>query len=149
MTMDNRDAFDLFDSDHDGLLSKEEVTLGLCLLAEPLSEHDVDFLLEVCDRDGDGKLSPPEFARLRELAPAPYYGGEPMFATFESPQIDARSFGAYLNRRGIAVRLEKITSFLRNLDPRPRPALHRRLYGSFVSAYRRVQRRSGVRPAQR
>ncbi|MFI6324775.1 EF-hand domain-containing protein [Nonomuraea sp. NPDC050556] len=130
------DAFDMFDSDNDGLLSKEEVTLGLCLLAQRVSEDDVDFLIDLCDGDGDGQLSREEFSHLRQMAPAPYYGGEPMFTTFESHFIDPGAFCRYLRRHGITVSLTATRDFLRNIHPNRDPALSRGLYAQFVNAYR-------------
>lgn len=132
----DRDAFDLFDSDRDGLLSADEILLGLGLMAQPVSRSDVDFLIELTDSDGDGLISRAEFAQLRERAPAPFYGGELVFAHFDSPVIDTRTLRDYLCCRGLDFSRAQVTAFLRNVHPQGRAALPCEVYEAFVRAYR-------------
>ncbi|MFI6295130.1 EF-hand domain-containing protein [Nonomuraea sp. NPDC050790] len=132
----DRDVFDLFDSDRDGLLSADEILLGLGLMAQPVTRSDVEFLIGLTDGDGDGRISRAEFAQLRERAPAPFYGGELVFAGFGSPVIDTGALLDYLRRRGLDFSRAQVTAFLRNVHPQGRAALPCEVYEAFVRAYR-------------
>ncbi|WP_157254410.1 EF-hand domain-containing protein [Nonomuraea typhae] len=128
-----RDAFELFDSNGDGRLSAEEILLGLALM-HPVSGEDVDFLITLAGSDDDGLVSRKGFDRLRERAPAPFYGE--LLHTRFAARIDARSLRQWLAFRGLDFPRAQIVAFLRNINPTGRPVLPRPLYESFVRAYR-------------
>ena len=57
----------MFDKDHNGLITKEELKQGLKQLGEQMTEKDIDQLLEEADLDGDGNISYDEFVELMKF----------------------------------------------------------------------------------
>lgn len=66
-TGDLLQVFKIFDKDNNGLITKEELRLGLKQLGENMSEKDVAELVEAADLDGDGNISFEEFVELMRL----------------------------------------------------------------------------------
>jgi len=54
--LDLRTAFDTFDQNKDGYLSREELKHILCELGEKMEEREVDRFLNAYDKDGDGRI---------------------------------------------------------------------------------------------
>ncbi|MFI6538572.1 EF-hand domain-containing protein [Nonomuraea sp. NPDC050547] len=133
---EGRDTFDLFDSDRDGQLSADEVLLGLTVMGEPVTRHDVEFLIDLIDDDGDGRITRANFDRLRERAPAPFYSGELLYGRFGADVLDIRSLSRYLLERGLRFTRAQVGAFLRNLHPDGLTRLPRERYAAFVRAYR-------------
>lgn len=57
-------AFQVFDTDQDGTISKEEIRRVMCELGENLQKEDMDGVLDALDRDGDGTIRYDEFSRV-------------------------------------------------------------------------------------
>lgn len=61
---DKKAAFQCFDNDCDGFLSKQDVITAMAkYFGDNLSQEDIDDLFKEIDRDQDGKLSFTEFSR--------------------------------------------------------------------------------------
>lgn len=61
-----QEAFNLFDLDGNGELSKEEFRIAMCSRGtKPMSEEDFEKLYAVYDHDGDGSINYEEFAKTR------------------------------------------------------------------------------------
>lgn len=54
-------AFQVFDLDKDGFLSKAELQLALEMMGEEFTENDINALMRLTDLDNDGKISFYEF----------------------------------------------------------------------------------------
>ncbi len=59
-----RDAFDLFDKDHSGLLGKSEIQHLLHRLGQNLSDEDIVNIMRDVDEDDDGMINFDEFRKL-------------------------------------------------------------------------------------
>ena len=59
-------AFKVFDIDGDGMISAEELKLTMNNLGEPLTNAEVNVMIEAADLDGDGKINFKEFQGLME-----------------------------------------------------------------------------------
>ena len=59
-----RNAFTLFDKDHDGKLSTKEVDDVLRFLGKDPSEYELEFVLKDLDMYGNGTLTFPQFLKL-------------------------------------------------------------------------------------
>ena len=57
-----RDAFDDFDIDGDGVVTPGEFRAGLASLRLGLTDDQVDDILRIVDKDGDGQINYSEFA---------------------------------------------------------------------------------------
>lgn len=56
-----REEFDAFDTDRDGFVSIEELHQVMQKVGEQMSREEAESALRRADRDGDGRLSYPEF----------------------------------------------------------------------------------------
>ena len=56
-----------FDIDGDGTVSREELKLGYAKLGEDLSEDDLDAIMSLVDRDGDGEMDYNEFVQMGKM----------------------------------------------------------------------------------
>ncbi|KAI1286662.1 Calcium-binding protein E63-1 [Halotydeus destructor] len=61
---DLRAAFAVFDVDHNGFITKEELKEGMKLMGENMSEFDLDVLLNQTDVDKDGQINYEEFITM-------------------------------------------------------------------------------------
>ncbi|XP_074562578.1 calmodulin-3-like [Curcuma longa] len=59
-----REAFSLYDKDHDGLISVYELQSILNLLGEKLLRKEVEEMIRKADVDGDGQINYDEFVKL-------------------------------------------------------------------------------------
>eukprot|EP00435_Cladocopium_sp_Y103_P011156 s4638_g2.t3 len=59
-----KEAFDVFDTDHNGVISAAELYHTMNNLGESVSDADVDQILRSNDVDGDGQLNYNEFVKL-------------------------------------------------------------------------------------
>lgn len=59
-----RDAFDLYDQDHDGFISVKELHQILNRLGERCSEDDCATMIKSVDSDGDGRVNFDEFKKM-------------------------------------------------------------------------------------
>lgn len=50
-------AFDVFDMDHNGYISREELRCVMESLGEKLSDIELDEMLKEADKDGDGQVN--------------------------------------------------------------------------------------------
>lgn len=64
-----RDAFDLYDQDHDGFISAKELHQILIRLGERCSEDDCATMIKSVDSDGDGSVSFDEFKKMMTNKP--------------------------------------------------------------------------------
>lgn len=64
-----RDAFDLYDQDHDGVISVKELHQILNRLGERCSEDDCATMIKSVDSDGDGTVSFDEFKKMMTNKP--------------------------------------------------------------------------------
>jgi calmodulin len=55
-------VFRMFDEDHDGTVSRDELRRGLAVIGLPLSDPDLARLMGVVDKNGDGVVNYEEFA---------------------------------------------------------------------------------------
>ena len=62
-----RRAFALFDSDGDGAISAKEFRHGMAALNLHLRYDEIDDLMHLCDRGGDGEISYDEFISKMDL----------------------------------------------------------------------------------
>ena len=63
-----REAFDVFDSDHNGFISQSEVTSTFEKLGLDPSQARIDIIFSKHDSDGDGFLDFDEFLKIMEHA---------------------------------------------------------------------------------
>ncbi|CAM0949057.1 unnamed protein product [Alopecurus aequalis] len=63
-----REAFRVFDRDHDGLISKAELRHVMISLGEKLSDEEVEGMIAEADLDGDGQVNFDEFVRMMTLS---------------------------------------------------------------------------------
>lgn len=61
---DLRAAFAVFDQDHNGFITRDELRSGLAIMGENLSESDIDDLLNLADVDKDGQINYEEFIQI-------------------------------------------------------------------------------------
>lgn len=61
---DLRDAFQLFDTDCNGYISKRELTFVLTSLGEQITDAAVENMIKEVDLDGDGRVNYEEFLRI-------------------------------------------------------------------------------------
>ncbi|GAA4078683.1 hypothetical protein [Nonomuraea soli] len=132
---EERDTFDLFDSDHDGRLSPVELLLGLTVTGQHITLGDIDFLIGLTPGEHQRGISRTAFESLRRRAPSPFYG-ELLYSRFDKP-VDAKALRTYLLSHGIDVSHERIAAFLRNLHPEEREVLPREVFEALVRRYRR------------
>ncbi|KAF7728373.1 hypothetical protein EC973_006181 [Apophysomyces ossiformis] len=59
-----RESFRIFDSDSDGLISKDELQQIMASLGEYVTSEEIDELIRTADTDGDGRISYEEYARM-------------------------------------------------------------------------------------
>ena len=64
---DGAELFVEFDIDGDGTVSREELKLGYAKLGEDLSEDDLDAIMSLVDRDGDGEMDYNEFVQMGKM----------------------------------------------------------------------------------
>ena len=58
------EVFKVFDTDGSGNISSEELKHILCNLDEPLTQMEVDWIVDEADVDGDGTISFDEFKKM-------------------------------------------------------------------------------------
>lgn len=61
---DLRAAFAVFDQDHDGFITRDEMKQAMELMGEQLTDADLDKLLALTDTDLDGQINYEEFIRM-------------------------------------------------------------------------------------
>ena len=69
-----QNAFSIFDSDNSGSISADEMKRVMLNLGEPVSQEDVEDIVETFDKDNDGTINLDEFAqgaRVTARAPIP------------------------------------------------------------------------------
>ncbi|KAJ3385277.1 hypothetical protein HDU84_002381 [Entophlyctis sp. JEL0112] len=59
-----KEAFRIFDKNHDGFITHDELKETMAAQGDVLSDEDIDELIKECDVDGDGKLNYEEFAKM-------------------------------------------------------------------------------------
>ncbi|KAM0870215.1 hypothetical protein ACQ4PT_040160 [Festuca glaucescens] len=63
-----REAFGVFDRDHDGHISKAELRHVMISLGEKLTDEEVEGMIAEADLDGDGQVNFEEFVRMMMLS---------------------------------------------------------------------------------
>ena len=63
-----REAFGVFDRDHDGHISKAELRHVMISLGEKLTDEEVEGMIAEADLDGDGLVNFEEFVRMMMLS---------------------------------------------------------------------------------
>ncbi|XP_048574485.1 calmodulin-like protein 5 [Triticum urartu] len=63
-----REAFRVFDKDHDGHISKAELGHVMISLGEKLTDEEVEEMIQEADLDGDGLVNFDEFVRMMMLS---------------------------------------------------------------------------------
>ena len=63
-----REAFGVFDRDHDGHISKAELRHVMISLGEKLTDEEVEEMIAEADLDGDGQVNFDEFVRMMRLS---------------------------------------------------------------------------------
>ena len=63
-----REAFGVFDRDHDGHISKAELRHVMISLGEKLTDEEVEGMIAEADLDGDGQVNFDEFVRMMMLS---------------------------------------------------------------------------------
>ncbi len=61
-----KEAFDFFDRDCSGYVTKEELYEALKKLGKRCSQKELNTMIKTCDDDGNGKISFEEFQKLLE-----------------------------------------------------------------------------------
>lgn len=61
-----KQAFEFFDRDGSGYITKEELRLALNRLGKSCSDKELNAMISVNDDDGNGKISFDEFQKLLE-----------------------------------------------------------------------------------
>lgn len=61
---DLREAFQLFDRDNNGYISKREMRFVMSSLGEQITDAGVDNMMREVDLDGDGRVNYEEFIRM-------------------------------------------------------------------------------------
>ena len=56
-----RRAFDMFDLDKNGFISKDELTIVMKKIGEKLTSDEIDMMMDDADADNDGQVSWEEF----------------------------------------------------------------------------------------
>eukprot|EP00299_Pterocystis_sp_00344_P007177 c219_g1_i1.p1 GENE.c219_g1_i1~~c219_g1_i1.p1 ORF type:complete len:167 (-),score=52.85 c219_g1_i1:91-591(-) len=64
-----KDAFDVFDVDHDGKITAEEIRLVLTNLGQDITTEEIKFIMDDVDIDGDGEVDFAEFAAMMAFGP--------------------------------------------------------------------------------
>jgi len=59
-----RQAFDVFDKDGDGYISREELRSILEQLQQTITEEEFNDMMEEADKDGDGRIDYDEFVKM-------------------------------------------------------------------------------------
>ncbi|XP_023230543.1 calcium-binding protein E63-1-like [Centruroides sculpturatus] len=57
-------AFRVFDRDRNGYITRDELKVAMDLIGEPMSEQQLDDLLELIDVDNDGRINYEEFVKM-------------------------------------------------------------------------------------
>ncbi|XP_067145181.1 calcium-binding protein E63-1-like [Centruroides vittatus] len=57
-------AFRVFDRDRNGYITRDELKVAMDLIGEPMSEQQLDDLLEMIDVDNDGRINYEEFVKM-------------------------------------------------------------------------------------
>lgn len=57
-------AFQVFDMDNDGFITKDELRIAMEMIGEEISEQQLTHVMETADTDKDGKINYKEFAQL-------------------------------------------------------------------------------------
>lgn len=57
-------AFRVFDLDHNGYITRDELKTAMETIGEPVTEQQITQFLTMADTDKDGKINYEEFARL-------------------------------------------------------------------------------------
>lgn len=61
---DLRAAFLVFDKDHNGYITKDELKSAMQIMGESLTDSDIDELLRMTDLDKDGRIDYEEFIKM-------------------------------------------------------------------------------------
>ena len=64
---DAADVFKRFDTDGDGTVDKHELGKGMAQIGNPVSDEELDVIMALCDKDGDGSCDYTEFAQMGEM----------------------------------------------------------------------------------
>ncbi|KAH3731475.1 calmodulin D [Pelomyxa schiedti] len=59
-----KNAFDIFDADHDGFITAEELKRGMAAMGETLTAADIKSMILDADMNDDGKIDFAEFCRM-------------------------------------------------------------------------------------
>lgn len=59
-----REAFDVFDKDHDGTITAKELEIVMRALDENIDRDTIDLMIESVDQDRNGKIDFNEFKQL-------------------------------------------------------------------------------------
>ncbi|VVT53321.1 uncharacterized protein SAPINGB_P003514 [Magnusiomyces paraingens] len=59
-----REAFGVFDKDHDGYISKEELKTLLQAIGENMADDEIQMLMDSIDTNGDGRIDEEEFIAI-------------------------------------------------------------------------------------
>ena len=58
------DAFKMFDMDHDGFITPDELMNAMAHLGEDLNESEIEEIIKEADAENDGKLDFDEFVKM-------------------------------------------------------------------------------------
>ncbi|CAH1118911.1 unnamed protein product [Phaedon cochleariae] len=64
LTGDLTAAFQVFDLDGDGFISREELKIAMDMIGEEITEDQLDHAIEVADTDKDGRINYEEFVKV-------------------------------------------------------------------------------------
>ncbi|CAF1319238.1 unnamed protein product [Rotaria sordida] len=117
-----RDAFDLFDTDHSGKISKSELKRVLQALNIQANDNEVQQLLSQMDRDHSGEIDYKEFKSVMSVSFFKKYSKQELQTAFKKLDADgngyitANELNYILSRMGRNLSRNDIDSIVKSID---------------------------------